>query len=348
MRGSSSAARSAGPPTGGSASPASIPAGEKYSSSIPSRRSPRLTKRRRRVRPRGSRPGGPVERLGHRGTPVADDGRLILVPDPDPADVERLARTVGGAIGRRLRAGVAGSRIDAAEAQRATPQFQLPQALEHPVLENVPLEAGRMRATTPVGNALPELPHPPPGCLQAGAGTIHVGLFGLQLRLRSAAKARRGQGIHPSGPRLRGAFGQGARGHRPARECPACDVYSRAPSLDAHRAGRRHGNQAVRVPGHLGGSAGRSVRDRAPQRVGEPRRSRRDLQAAARRAGDRDREHRGRRWAPQPHPDVVRLRARQGADQRGRAPQEDRLDQGQPRGFADPRQSGGTRITGCR
>ena len=79
------------------------------------------------------------------------------------------------------------------------------------------------------------------------------------------------------------------------------------------------------VQGCRRGRPARSVHDRRAGAGDEPGRPRPDLQAAARRAGDRYRRGDRLGRAAQPDPGLVRLRGRHGAAEPGHSPQEGRL-----------------------
>ncbi len=80
-------------------------------------------------------PGGPVERLGDRCSPVDDDRLALVVGDGQPADVEAL-EAVGGL----------GHPVDATEHQRGVAQIELGEPVDDRLVEDVALVAGLERA----------------------------------------------------------------------------------------------------------------------------------------------------------------------------------------------------------
>ena len=145
--------------------------------------------------------GGAVEGLGHRGAPVDDERREVVVGDRDAADVER---AVG--VGRDRRLG-AGTQVEAAEAQRRVADVEAGQAAAGVGLGRLPLEAGLVGAAP--GDLGVALGHPlgrPAHDVEPGVGGVEVALLGLQFGVGALGVGfgRRGRRRRPPGPVPRG------------------------------------------------------------------------------------------------------------------------------------------------
>ena len=126
--------------------------------------------------------GGPVEGLGHRRTPVHDQGLVVWTRDGQPADVERLAEK-GSAVAvvavARLR-----EAIDAPEVERLVADVQLLQPGQAGAYDDVALGARLERATpTEVEHTLEHVAGLAAHELQPVVGTVEVLLLILQIRM---------------------------------------------------------------------------------------------------------------------------------------------------------------------
>ncbi len=128
--------------------------------------------------PHRSATRGAVERLGHRRSPVDDDGLLALVRDRETADVE----------------GLAGVSVDPAEDQRGVADLEVGQPIADGLFDHVTLVAGLVRA------AAADLGQPPQakclltGPIEALVRMLDVGLLFGELGVLRHRPSRRGSG----------------------------------------------------------------------------------------------------------------------------------------------------------